>query len=301
MIEILEARERKKAFYWSSGVFAVLILLIRFFVLPATTAPTFLSVIAGALDVVFGALVGSVAVTSLILWLTPPPKQRGVIDVVFPFRIEQTLEEASGLTDEWWYRGHSGRHFRAVTLPRMATRARSANVTKKVVVQILDPTQESVCEYYASYRRSLRSAPRDRLWTLERVRRELYATIVSTYARKAQEPLLDITVALIDRVSLFRVDLSTRLAIITKEDPQEPALRFDQGTLFYDSYKEDLRLSLQQARALPNGVVGAPLAQLQQGNVADLLQRLGIRSPTITDEDIREIIGLVNKSENPYA
>lgn len=303
MRDLLEAKYRRRVFFTLVVILLMLLLVLRFFVLPAISDADLLTwdVIASrSLETIFGAVVASVAVTSLILWLSPSARQKAVMEIIPPFRIKETLEEARGKTGEWWYRGHSGRHFRAVAIPALAKQARTANVTKRIVLQILDPTSDAVCSNYSAYRQALHSAIRDQPWTSQRVRLELYATIVSSYAWKTQEPLLDITIALIEKVSLFRVDLSSRLALVTKEDPREPALRFDEGTIFYNSYKEDLRLSLKQARELPRDVAGPRLTELNEENVRELLQNIGLVTPVLEAQDIQSIIDIAQKAENPY-
>ena len=130
---------------------------------------------------------------------------------------------------------------------------------------------------------------------------ELNATIISAYAWQAQEPALDINVALIDTVSLFRIDLSSRLALITKEDPRELALKYNKGSLFYKSYLEDLRMHFRQACQIPKSVQGVPLKNLNIDNVKSLMSVLGLDNQNLSDTQISEIISLAQKAENPYA
>ena len=303
MPDLLTDKYRRRWFVAASVAALLALLATRFLLLPriwSLPANTLPQVFDSLLETFITSLAASLMIAAVVSWLTPPMAVTATMEVVEPVAIKHTLEQALLGTDEWWYRGHSGRHFRSVTLPRLATESRAQNLTKRVVIQVLDPRSDQTCEYYAQYRQRLRSAKRGRGWTKERVRAELLATIVSAYAWREKEPGLDITVGLIDSVSLFRVDLSSSLALITKEDPQEPALRCDSGTFFYRSYREDLLMSLQQARTLSAAVRTTLPEQLTTDAVKTLLVALGVASGSVPDTTMSEVLTLVQRAENPY-
>jgi hypothetical protein len=131
---------------------------------------------------------------------------------------------------------------------------------------------------------------------------DLLATIIAAYTWRAEEPLLDVEVGLHKTFSLLRIDLSSHSAVITKEDPLEPALKCDVGSFFYDSFLEDLRLTLQQARRLPKGAIGTSRAQLTAADVQRLLDELGLQFPqALVAQDFENIIAKVKDAQNPYA
>jgi hypothetical protein len=247
------------------------------------------------------AVVAAFGIALILQWIIPPPVKTARMEVVEPFRIRETLQEALIKTNEWWYRGQTGRHFRSMTLPKLASDARNENASKNVYLFILDPTCVETCERYALYRQSIRSAKKDKVWTAERTRMELNATIVSAYSWKAREPLLEVTVGLTPIVPLFRYDFSSRLALITREDPQEPALRCDENTFFYRAFREDLRMSLQQSRILPSNVKFCSLDQTTVENTRELLISLGLGDQDLSDDSVKEIVSLTRRAENPYA
>ena len=300
----LSSKFRRRVFYLSSSAALVALVGVRFFILPNFLHQTILplaEIINQVIDALLVSLVASLAITSLIIWLSPPAAAANQVEVVPSYSIQETIDSALIKTDEWWYRGHSGRHFRSSTLPRLARDARRENLSKKIVIQILDPTDDKVCEYYARYRQRLRTAITDREWTPERVSAELYATIASCMAWRESEPALDFTIALISTISLFRIDLSSRLGIVTKEDPKEPALRFNEGGFFYQSYREDLFMTLQQSQILPRDVIGIRLPALNHDSLKKMLVALGIDSPRCTQEFLHEVVELTKKAQNPYA
>jgi hypothetical protein len=303
MLKLTESRYHRRVFFTGSVAAFLLLLVLRFYALPhfSDTVVPPSDIIAAILDTLLTSLVASVLIATLVIWLTPPVMKTAVMEVIEPRAIEQALQEAAQGTKEWLYRGHSGRHLRAVTLPKLAEAARATNTSRSIAIQILDPTNSKTCQFYAEYRQRLRSAIGDREWTAERVRLELNATIVTAFAWKAKHPALEVAVSLIQTVSLFRVDVSDRLALITKEDRREPALRCDSGTFFYDSYKEDLLLSAQQARPLPRHVRGQTLEAVNVEGVRALLTELGLAGQDLGEDSVREILRLAQAGENPYA
>ena len=300
----IETRYRQRIFLGSAALAGVVLLLLRFYVIPGISGgemPTWEVILIDIVDNLLAAVIAAFGIALILKWAIPQPVKTAKMEVVEPFRIRETLQEALTKTDEWWYRGQTGRHFRSATLPKLAFDARNENTSKSVYLLILDPTSAETCECYALYRQSIRSAKKDKVWTAERTRIELNATIVSAYAWKTKEPLLEVTVGLTSTVPLFRYDFSSRLALVTREDPQEPALRCDENTFFYRAFREDLRMSLQQSKILSNNLKFYPLEQITIQNTRELLTFLGLDNQNLNEESVREIISLVKKAENPYA
>lgn len=247
------------------------------------------------------ALVTSISVTLLLLWLTPPRAELAVIEVLESPRIPELLKPGRDRVTDYWYKGNTGRYFRAVTLPKLAEQARSENITKHIRLIILDPRNIEVCKTHASFRQKLKSAEKDKQrWTEQRVQLELNSVIVSAYAWKAKEPLLDIDVALIEVVSFFRIDFSSRLIVITSEDERQPALMCESSSLFYKLYREDLLINFKQAKGLPKSITGIPLKDLNLDNTKKLLSDLGLDSQNLDDSAIKEIIALSKEPSSPY-
>ena len=271
---MLASKYQKRLFFGSAFLAFASLVITRFFLIPYLSGKPvegILIIINAVLDNFLAALITSISVTLLLLWLTPPSAELAVMEVIDSPRIAEVLKQGRDRVTEYWYKGNTGRYVRSVVLPNLAKEARLENATKNVFLIVLDPLNDNACEYYALFRKRLRSAVKDKPWTGLRVQLELYSTIVSTYAWKAQEPSLNVTVALVDVMSLFRIDFSSRLAVITREDERQPALMCEANTLFYKSYREDLFISLQQARVLPNNVIGVPLQHLDLNNTKKLI------------------------------
>jgi len=300
--ELLVSKYRRRAFMAGGLVTLFALFCLRFYIIPyfsGAEIPAIASILDSIVDKLFVALTASIIVTALVAWLTPPSNYAAVMEVVDAYKIQDTLEEAQRNTHEWWYRGAIGRHFRCATLPNLVSEAKKRVIVIKAVVLILDPTKG--IEYFRLNRARLQLASKNKNWTVESIQRELYATIVSIYAVKAKEPSLDITIGLLSALGVFRIDLSSRVALVTTEGQKDPALRCDEGTLFYKSFREDLNLSLQQARILPNNVKGVLVEELDATVLKTLLGDLGFADNGLDVDALNDIINLVKGGENPYA
>jgi len=294
---------QKRLLFGSSFLAFISLMIVRFFMIPYLTGKPiegFVDILYSITDNLLAALVTSISITLLLLWLTPPSLESAIMEVVESPRISEILRRGRNHAMEYWYKGNTGRYFRSITLPELAREARLDNATKNVFLIVLDPTKYDACEYYALFRQRLRSARRENFWSRKHVQCELNATIVSTYAWKTQEPALNITVALVDSVSLFRIDFSSNLVLITREDERQPALMCETNSLFYKSYREDLFVSFQQSRILPDSIKGIPLQDLDAETLRILMLDLGLGDQELSDSDINNIINIAKKAENPY-
>lgn len=226
--------------------------------------------------------------------------ETATVEIVEPYRIGEVLKQGRSKAKAWWFSGGTGRFNRIVTMPELAQASRLMNLPIEITMIILDPMDEETCQYYAEYRARARSGFRGDFWTPERVRDELYATIIAAYSIKSEYPMLKIAIALKRSTSIFRIDLNSQFAILTKEDPREPALKFNADTFFYNSFFEDLRLNFYQFNKLPTDVQGTPLEHLQVNNVKILLESLGLYQDNLKAEDLSRIIEIVANQRTQY-
>jgi hypothetical protein len=301
-MEIPGMRHERRLFFTIVALGSALLLLLRYIVVPAlagNTRPSWDSFADSLLSDLLTGFLATGLIAVALIWLLPEKRVRADISIVPSWERGAVIARARVNTDEYWFSGASGRFTRAVTLPELARAAHGANLRKKVVIQILDPENDDVCQTYANYRNRVRSARRGDEWDVDTVRSELLATVVLAYAWRREEPLLEITVALKSALSLFRFDLGSDLLIMTKEDPSEPALQCDGGTFFYNAFREDLRLSLEQARVLPNAA-GMRRNEITSARVSELLQAVGI-SPAIAEAHAARVVEIAKNPTDPYA
>lgn len=228
------------------------------------------------------------------------------IRVLHGAEVGQALEEARRNTDRWVFKGGTGTYMRAVTLPECVQAARRKKHTIHVQVEIIDPGNERVCEDYAQFRRSLSDRRPDttgEIWTVERTRKEAYATVLAACWYWQRYSFLTVEVGLSSVMTTFRWDMTPNRLIITQEDPQFPAMMLEPGRYYYEFYSRELMSSLRQARQVPIG-------QLDRTALSDeptvdesrkLFVELGIPIPrSFSDRDIAEIVGKALQPKNPY-
>jgi hypothetical protein len=256
------------------------------------------SIINTILDALLSTGVSTVIIASLAFWLTPRVVKRSQMDIIEPKEIKDYLEKARD-TDEYWFAGGTGRFTRSKTIPKLATDARFSNFSKKIVLILINPDNDIVCKNYVNYRNRVRSGIKEN-WELKKLKKEIFATVLSAYSWKREQPLLDLTIGLINHYSMFRIDLSTKLLVITKEDTSEPALMCEKDTFFFKSYLEDLRLSLSQSQILNVNVEGILFNELNGEKIRNFLTSLRLDISILDGEDLNDIAEMVKKGENPY-
>ncbi|MGI5215723.1 hypothetical protein [Plantactinospora sp. CA-290183] len=219
--------------------------------------------------------------------------------------VGQAHAEARRQTDRWRFKGGTGTFTRAVTLPECIEHARRRNGTLDFGIEIIDPTDEQVCERYAQFRRSL--APRTdgtgELWTVDRTRKESFATVLAACWHHQRSGLLNIDVRLSSQMSTFRFDLSSSCVIITQENPQTPALRIDRREIYYHRYSIELQYSREQSRRVPIEQARQVLLDDEPSveQARKLFTALGLPLPrSFGDREVSDIIVKAIQARNPY-
>jgi hypothetical protein len=228
-----------------------------------------------------------------------------LIRVLHGAEVGWALEEARGNTDRWVFKGGTGTFLRAVTLPECVAVARRRKHTMHVQLEIIDPTDEKLCGDYAQFRRSLSDQPdvTGEIWTVDRTRKESYATVLAACWYRQRFSFVTIEIGLSSVMTTFRWDMTPHRLIITQEDPQFPAMMLEPGKYYYEIYSRELMASLRQSRAVP-------LSQMDHNGLSDeptldearkLFTQLELPIPrAFTDRDVTEIISKALQAKNPY-
>jgi hypothetical protein len=220
--------------------------------------------------------------------------------------VGKALEKARKTTDHWTFKGGTGTYLRAVTLPGCIDQARREKRGVRIRLQIIDPTNEELCDRYARFRRSLSAQPdgTGERWTLERTRKESFATVLAACWHRQRFDLLDIDVRLASLATTFRWDLSSQCIIITQEDPQVPALMFERGKFYYDRWNTELQTTLDQARRVPVEEAAKAVSLSEEPTVEEvsrLFTRLNLELPSsFSPRSIQDIIQKAIQAKNPY-
>ncbi|GAA2658454.1 MULTISPECIES: fused MFS transporter/spermidine synthase family protein [Nonomuraea] len=218
--------------------------------------------------------------------------------------IGEALAAARKDTTRWSFKGGTGTYLRAVTLPECVAASRKVRRHLTITVEIVDPTNEEVCEAYAHYRRSLSDLPdgTGERWTTDRARKESYATILAAFWHRQRYGLLDISVGLSHTMTTFRWDLSATRLIMTVEDPNR-AMSALAGTFYYENCDSELRLSLEQARRVPiERYKAVPLSdEPTVEEVEELFRRIELPLPkAYTEHDIVDVTRKALQAKDPY-
>src|SRR5690348_12971321 len=111
-------------------------------------------------------------------------------------------EQAHRSTNIWMFKGGTGTYLRAVTLPQCIRYSDRERRPLRVQAEIIDPTNQTLCEYYASLLHSRPDGIGDP-WTSGRTRNEAYATVLAASWYQQRHRILSIEVALSSTVPTF--------------------------------------------------------------------------------------------------
>lgn len=289
--------------FWSLVIGCCLLLVgIRFFVLPWLFASGSVDVEAALDQVVVDLLATVIAATVLggaVVWLTRPSKKSTELRVVHPRDLRSLFEENLKGATSWMYSGSVGRWNRARVMPEMAAASRATNLSRSIIVNILDPRDADACAAYARYRSAVRTG-RGEDWSVTRVRCDLLATIVKAAVLCDQNPLLDIRIALKRSSAILRVDVSDEQLVMTREDPSEPGLVCDRGSYFYDALCENIKFERSQAHLITLAPRDGDLANLTPEKTGRLLAELGLDCGGLSEQDLRSITEWALSDDHPY-
>ncbi|HSV66940.1 MAG TPA: hypothetical protein VLJ59_13650 [Mycobacteriales bacterium] len=233
-------------------------------------------------------------------------EQMSMIRILATQEVGPALAEARRDTDRWYFKGGTGTYIRAVTLPECVAMARREKRELTVRLEIIDPTNEVVCGNYARFRHSLSHGPDGigELWTLDRTRKESFATVLAACWYRQRYELLNVEVGLSTVMSTFRWDLSSKHLIVTQEDSRTPAMLIERGKVFYDRFRTELHTSLEQVRRLPitKAALAVPLSNEPTiDQVHRLFDELELPIPnSFTDRDMADIVRRAIRPRNPY-
>lgn len=221
--------------------------------------------------------------------------QSAAVRLVNGSEVDRLSAAAHRDAGQWIFKGGTGSHLRAVTLPECVEASRRANRPVRMQVEIIDPTDASLCQRYAQYRASLRPASgRDAgRHTAETMARSAFATVLALCWYRQRFVLLQPTIGLSPVMSTFRWDISPTFALMTQEDSTAPAMYFDHAMSHYRAYLRELAMSFEQSRRLD-------LARIDEAALSDaptpeevrrLFTLLRLELPgSITDNDVVDVI-----------
>jgi hypothetical protein len=221
------------------------------------------------------------------------------LEVVEAWNNNPKLSAPLSSTKAYWFRGRSGRWFRNVAIPALSNAASRDQVTRTITMILPDPNDGTVLKAYADHRNSLAGSTGGR-WTPERIRLEILATIIAAGQTAAHNRLFTARVFLISDFSVFRYDLSDAGLMMTREDPRLPGWFSREGTRFYASVKEDLRIATERGREVILSQAAWPQELIPASDLPPLVAQLGFNIP-LTDEEGQALHEAIKNKDDPYA
>lgn len=301
-LQIPVSGHAKRVFFLVVGGSLVLIVLVRFLLIPVifdTPFPSVAEVLNESLGDVFATVVAATVLGAVVVWASAPSAKRTDLHVLHPKDIGRTLEQALVGARSWHYDGSTGRWNLSNVLPALAAAARQTSSTRSCRLLIMDPRSESLCKTYADFRRGLRSG-KAREWSIREVRVDLCATIVGAAILSHEEPLLDVRVFLKTMSPVFRIDASDHRLVLTREDKSEPGLTCEAETHFFDAFMETVNFDGQQAVELN---IGDAYSGYTQDHIAvrTILENLDLRLGELEDREFLErVLKAAREPANPY-
>ncbi|MET9401376.1 hypothetical protein [Kitasatospora sp. NPDC002965] len=221
--------------------------------------------------------------------------------------LERALERARQDTDRWVFKGGTGTYLRAVTLPECVQEARRRRRALTVKIDIVHPGDEAACAAYARFRGTFGSradgahGAHDGGWSVERTRKESYATVLAAAWYRQRLDTLEIDVHLSEVAPSLRFDVSASCLIITQDDPRRVSIYVERGRPLYDYYVTELHHYREQAVKLDLRDT-EPLGDDPTVDEARrLFEHLRIPlPPAFSDRDVGDIIDRALHADNPY-
>jgi len=216
------------------------------------------------------------------------------LDVLTSDQITDELAEAQRDTDRWSFSGFTGTYLREVTLPRCVDNARRNGRRLDVTIEIIDPNNLALCARYVRSWSRYSPTPdtSGEEWTVARVQRECYATILAAFWHKERYDLIDIRVGLSSVLNTYRLDLSSSAVIVTQDDIRAFGYVIRRPSVLYDFYLNQMRQTLDQAREVPlhfaRNIVLGPRPSVAV--VRNLFAALGLRFDHLSDPDVEGIM-----------
>jgi hypothetical protein len=224
-----------------------LILVVRFALVPnVANMSSWRLTLASVLD----SLTAS-AVTSLVIGLAYillfPPEEATAVEILSSSRdIERVIIKGARDARNWSVRARTANYFTKVTLQRLADTALSSGGAIIVKMQVLDPENDNLLAAYARFRSNHPGAAVS--WTSTRVRREIYAAILSAAVVRGRAPRVEIEIGLSPAFWVMSLDISENMALLTGQERDDPAMLLPRGSRFFDGWSQDFDASFSECR-----------------------------------------------------
>ncbi|MGG9972760.1 hypothetical protein ACQ33O_13290 [Ferruginibacter sp. SUN002] len=299
MDKIFASKPGRKRFIFLISILLLLLLLVRFYMLPIESFSdkineTIISFLEKFITSVFTAVI----VGYFLYWIIGDEKKKQLEFTESSYEIEKHLSNSRLKTERWLFNGGLGRYTKSDTIPKLSERASKERQTITVHLIVINPFNISLIQKYINFRVSVETPSKKAYWTELEVQSEILATIVTALFYKKQNQFLDISVKIKDFFTLSRMDISSSLAVITREDPAIPSIIVEKDSYLYRHYSEEFQQVYRQSKTLDYvfSGIGAPTKNEIQLCIQSLFPFESINSLLL-----EAVYSKFEKPKNPFA
>ncbi len=232
--------------------------------------------------------------------LIPKYKKKVGLSIIYPKDIKGKFKEATENTDIWFFSGSSGKYNRIEILPKLVKSKETINI--KII--LLDFKSDKLLENYISYKKSLNSNTNQKHHdSIKLIKIEILTTIIACCYYYLKNQKLNIEIGFKSSFSLFRIDVSKSCAIVTQEDPKDPAFLFEAESHHYTYYKEEIvelfkQFEQLQIKNITNNLsTKTRIDKLDNTIISEWVMNLNI---SVNEEEIGIIIKNLKNNKHAY-
>jgi hypothetical protein len=290
----------RRWFFVSLVLAAVVIILVRFLIFPESPdEPDWESTLGSILDNLLAAVVTSLAIGLTYVVLLPPPEAEE-LEIIQSRLISEAIESAARACTQWHIRARTASYFARVVLPILRDNALRTGGSIRIKIQMLDPGNDEALHAYAVYRSNRPGA--SAVWSAERVRTEIYSTILAAAVFRNEAPRLDIEIGFSPNFWVLSLELCDEIAFITGQNRGEPCLCIRRPSPLFSGWREDFDAGYSVCRIVRPSVAAVRLGDLSRpsaatlGNIRSLFDSIGFSG--MPDSDLKEIASYMRREHN---
>lgn len=232
----------------------LILIIVRLFIFNETDTsgePDYMLMLRLLLDALITTIIVTTSITFALRVLVPPKHDLNTEKFIDSYQIKDILSRAYLDSEKWQYFGQVGRYIRSNVLPKFVKHCYDNDKPGRIKILILNPENDRLCESYINLRKTSRNNnDGGNNWSLNRTKAELLTTILMLVYLDQKYGRVAIEAGFVDSLSIFRVDLSSNLVLVTQEDNQNPAILFDRNSIFYNSYLNEFVLVYGQSKKI---------------------------------------------------
>lgn len=288
----------RNKFIFAITILLVLLLLIRFFVFPIETlVDKWNEIFTSFIDKFVASVFTAIVVGFFLYWMQLEEKKREIEFTDSSYEIEKHLKKARATTEKWCFNGGLGRYTKFSTIPELSRKASDERRTISVSLVMINPFNRRLLQKYIEFRISVEDESKKKSWIELEVQSEILTTIVTAFYYKKINQFLNISLYIKDFFTLTRMDISSSVAVITREDPSIPSIIAKKGSYMYRHYSEEFQQVLRQSNELNYMFSG-----LRSPTKTEITECLNALFPTekISTDIIDTVFKKFSSPKNPF-